>query len=266
MIINDTTFYECITSSGNGGAIFFLGGYNSQLNRVCGIKCFGINGQFSYISPNSNYFNYLDYLSISECYNSSIGDNSIYLNFGLQNINNLNSSFNKNKGYVGIILFYNPNKFLSYYCTFYNNSEIQYTIIHFQSGTGGNLSNWNIINNYGKDRGIIYIWSVHYKLIECIFINNKIVLLYIDSGTLTLLNCIINHQFEISTISNPIIEPFNTNIASSFEIKHYSTKFLILNELINCYINFNLKIQISNKFEKNYLNLFKILLIFLINI
>ena len=43
--INDTIFYQCISTNGHGGAIFFENGLNIQLFRICSVYCKSGSGE-----------------------------------------------------------------------------------------------------------------------------------------------------------------------------------------------------------------------------
>ena len=234
MIIKDSFFYQCI-SSGSGGAIYFNNGYNSQLNRVCGLKCksgFELSCQFSLLltSNNLNYLNQLEFCSISKCFNNSLGSTTIFLSGGKQNVTNINISYNKNTHYSGIFYAHSIDMF-SKFCTFSNNSVTQYRCFTFHYGTG-NMTKSNIINNYIPIDSVVFINSGTYFLIECILTNNLITLLHAHCGSLTLIDCIINHEF--SKIGNAILSPYNSNFSSTLKIIHFNTKYLLYEELIFC--------------------------------
>ena len=79
----------------------------------------------------------------------------------------------------------------SNYCTFYNNTVIRYWCIYLR-GDPGTISKTNIILNNSPDTsfgGVVYVHTGNCNLKECIFDQNKNILLYRASGTLQLINC-----------------------------------------------------------------------------
>ena len=204
--INDTTFYQCISTSGHGGAIYFENGFIIQLFRICALYCKSNSGnhyQFAYLQTNNNQL--LDLISISKCYNNTVGYTTLFLIFGNQSLSNINISYNSNIAHSGIS--HVPSSILfSIYCTLYNNTVSFYNCIYLNSETG-TISKSNIISNNSPSYGVIFVDSVgNYILTECIFDKNQNVLLYI-SGKLTLHNCFILSGSSIISgiVSNSII-------------------------------------------------------------
>ena len=57
LIINETTFSNCSSISGNGSAIYFINGLNIQLFRICAVGCKSApsyTNQFAFLRTNSN--------------------------------------------------------------------------------------------------------------------------------------------------------------------------------------------------------------------
>ena len=143
--LQDTTFYEC-SSSCQGGAIYFTNGLNIQLIRICGLNCRTTSvtdNQFAYFLSYNDQI--LSLTTISKCSNNTFGYTTLCLAFGNQNLYNSNISYNHNIHISGIY-HHNPNKMLSTYNTFNNNSVSSYKCIHLQ-GTTGNISKTNFILN-----------------------------------------------------------------------------------------------------------------------
>ena len=218
--INETTFYECISTKGNGGAIFFINGLNIFLFRICVKNCItapGFYDQFAYL--NTNYDQIIDLLSITKCDNLN-GAQTLRLANGNQNIYNTNISNNHNN-YISGVFYGSPNSMLSKYCTIYNNTVSSYICINLQ-GSSGNISKSNIIlnNSPNSNYGVISLWVSNFNLNECIFDQNKDILLYVLSSTLQLINCyyLTGSSSIIGSVSDFLINKI-TNY-NSHEIYH----------------------------------------------
>ena len=209
--INETTFYECIVTT-NGledGAIYITNGLNIQLYKICALYCKATNYQFSYLSTNKNQN--LDLITLSKCFNKTLGCITIRLYYGNQKISQINSTYNYNI-YVSGIQYFDPNSMDSIYCTFYNNSVSDSRCINLVGNTGNiNKSNIIINNSPSLYYGVVYVYSGSYSLYECIFDKNQNILLYVRTGSLTINNCYINHYNSNITTNlgtNPIFSPF----------------------------------------------------------
>ena len=230
LIINESIFNNSICYSGYGGALFLENVLDCKLSKICGIFCKAIGGQFGKIQTQNNKIILLNYLTISKCFIEYIGELTLILNKGYQEIKNNNLSFNKHT-YISGIYYYYPDNMNSNFCTFYNNSVNGYYICIAFDGNTGNLSNSNIIQNNSPTYGVIYLTnSGNYFLNHCIFRNNLNILLFVNSGKLTLNNCLSDQNYLINgnIISNLII----TN-TQTFFLEHFNsfcfgnTKFLI---------------------------------------
>ena len=248
LFINDTTFYQCISISGQGGAIFFYNGLDFQLFRICGFNCHaGINKpfQFSWSYTFKNHI--LDLNSISKCSNESTGTQTLQLEYGKQKINNINMTFNY-VIYVSGIVYFIPTSMNNDYSTFYNNTSSSHVCIH-PYGKSGQILKSNIINNISPIYGVIGGWnSGIYTFLDCNFFGNLNILIYINSGSISLINCSINHDiYKITTLSglNPYIFPLNTTI-SKFH-SHDSYKTFFCSPILNSEI---FEPTLSNTFEK----------------
>ena len=201
--INDTTFYQCVSSNGFGGALYFNDIFNFQLLRICALYCTSNNYyQFAFIRSNNNHI--LDLITLYDCSNI-YGHITIGFLFGYQNISNINISYNENIEKSGFYSYY-PNLMFCNYCTFYNNTVSSYICISLLGGKG-HISKSNIILNYSPPNGVIYVENFgNYNFYECIFDLNKNNLFYVDSGSLQLNNCFINHLY-INIITDIGIEP-----------------------------------------------------------
>ena len=256
LYINDTSFFQCINYNEKGGAIFFIGGLNFKIFRTCALFC-STNKyyQFAYIhTNNNNNSNFINYLSISKCSNNSIGFTSLLLYYGIQNLSNTNSSFNYNKE-VSCIHIIEPNNFFSIYNTFYKNNA-QNCICFYFIGNFGYIYNSNIISNHSPFLGNVYIGSGSYFLNECIFKDNNNSLFYINFGSLTLNNCIINQDLltiTTNTKTQPQFNPLLISNTNSYILNHYNTQFIYSNELKICIFNPTPSLIISSSsLERTY--------------
>ena len=248
--INDTTFFDCF-SLRDGGAIWFQNGLNPQLFRICALYCrtsSEYNFQFSYFS--TIYSQVFDLISISKCNNNTIGYTTLTIQSENQNLFNSNISYNNNIRISGIY-FYNPVNMLNNFCTFYNNTVRDYWCIYLQFNTV-TISKSNIILN-NTNYGVVFVTnSGNYILNECFFDKNKDILLFVDSGTLELINCYyLTGSFSTSGLVS------NTLIHSITHIYQHSTYFTYY-----CSIN-----NISSIFSKrnNQKSPIYILLFFFLN-
>ena len=223
--INDTTFYQCISTNGNGGAIFFTNGLNIQLFKICALVCkANSHYQFAYLRTTSNQI--LDLNTINNCSNLN-GYQTLHLENGNQNLSKSNIS-NNNNIWISGIWYLNPKSFFCNYCTFYNNTVRDYICIYLY-GYSGTISKSNIILNNSPTNGVVSVYnSGNYILDECIFDQNQNILLNVITGTLKLNNCYINHlsnSITTNTINVPIFSP--TLIITNTIYFFYST--------YNCY-------------------------------
>ena len=204
LFISDTTFYKCISTSGNGGAIYFFDGLHIKLNKICALLCKNNYQQFAYIKTIHNQTLFL--VTISKCYNEPIKYTTVGLEDGIQDITNNNITYNNNI-WASCIWIYIPISLKLNLCTFYNNTANSDRGFHLK-GTSGTIYKTNIINNYIPLKGIIYVENNGiYNLVECIFINNYITLFHIESGSLNLLNCyyLSGTSSSIGTINNNLV-------------------------------------------------------------
>ena len=175
------------SGDGWGGAIYFYNGLNIKLFWIYVYGCSAnTHYQFAYLRTNSNQI--LDIISINYCININ-GYSTLVVYNGNQNISHINISYNNNREESGIA-HVNPNNMFTHYCTFYKNTVSSYICIYLH-GNSGTISKSNIIfNNSPVNYGVIYvIGSGNYNLNECIFDKNQNILLYVNTGSLQLINC-----------------------------------------------------------------------------
>ena len=212
MNINDSTFYQCISTGGDGGAIWFANGLNIQFLRICALSCHTApNKNYQFASIQTKNIQIYDLISINNCSNLN-GSYTIKLYDGNQSIFNTNISNNNNIAYSGIYYAW-PINMLSNYCTFYNKTVYQNSVISFEFNTGS-ITKSNIILNNSPDSGsgILFLSRGDYNLIECIFDQNKDILLYSISGTIQLIDCYYLRGSSLSygSVTNTLIKT-NTN-------------------------------------------------------
>ena len=270
MLINDTVFFRCIVSNGYGGALYFYNGLNCEINKTCALYCKANTWQFAYILTQINNKNFLDFVSNSKCYNDTIGHDTLIFYQGIQNVSNLNSSFNQNYANSGFYYF-DPTSMNSIYCTFYNNSVKSNTCIQLLRKTGKIILSNFINNNSPLGYGVIFISSNgNYNMIECIFEKNYNTLFYVNTGLLTISNCIINQLNSTITTQTGIsiiFSPLRIEITNIYILNHFNKQFLYTNLLISCYNNpLNSNILITNNRKISFILFEKISFLILLNI
>ena len=233
LYITESFFFECF-STGWGGAIYFLNGFNAIILKVCSLLCNcadGNNGKFSWITTSINFNNIIEYLSISKCFNNSKGFASIYLQNGYQNIKNVNSSNNMCKFFSGFF-YHNPNNLNSQFCTFKNNSSNDSTCLIFW-GNSGIFQKSNIINNKSPNFGIVNVYEGNYQIFDCIFIENDISLFLTQlSSILTINNCTIFQPYLKN--GNIFLNDIKTIYTNTFNNFYYSLRIIYSNNLYIC--------------------------------
>ena len=109
LFINDTTFYECISINGFGGAIYFDLGLTIQFFRICALYCEAQKSQFvELIVYEGNQLIEL----ISKCSNKTNLETTLQLAYGNQKISNVNIS-NNNNFYISGIQYSIPKSMIS---------------------------------------------------------------------------------------------------------------------------------------------------------
>ena len=235
MYLNNCIFYDCGCTL-SGGAIHFYCtnlGTNSYLNKVCGNKCFtGINNQWQFAriechdSLDSN--NYCNLCSISNCNSIDQGYNSIFFNYGVTNVNHLNSSKNINKRYSGII-FAHQSSFQSSFCSIINNYVSDYGIIQLRAIIPQiSFSFYNVVFNKSPTSPSGVIQSTNnnkiYIFENSVFYNNLNTLFYAMSGEIHIRNCKIFHNSAFTTFKGKCVTTNNQfGNYNTLEILHLNT-------------------------------------------
>ena len=256
--IEDSVFYNS-SSVGNGGAIYFSSTYSqSQLKRICGIKCLSNYYQFGFIKTNNNYINQIEFISLSQCsYEYSQGYYTFQLNYGIQIISNVNSSNHLMKGHSGLSLA-DSNSINALYFNYFNCtvSEGPGACLWRGSQTR-NLSYGNIIKLIQYKYGVIYIVNGVFSLNHIYFSNNNFNLISNFQSTITLSNCQINHiSSSLGTFSST-----SCLITTNYDIN--TLKIQIYNTFV-CFADFPLFNHFSIQKIKYKFNL--ILYSFLFNL
>jgi len=212
MYINYSMFYNCVCSD-YGGAIFFYSS-KSCLRMICANSC----SCGSYKNGHSVYLlgsqeNHVEYLSVSNCTQTTSGYYSILLGSGDQIIDNTNSSMNNAIQGSGIHII-SPSSITSSHCTFSNNKVSEWICILFRTSDKTiSISYANIVHNNSPSWfGVVYVEGEgSINMMYCIFQNNQDSLFCVKSGSLEVSHSFIDHYGSFSTST-----AVSTNINNSF--------------------------------------------------
>jgi len=213
MNINYSIFYNCVCSE-RGGAIYFYSS-NSYLRMICANSCSASYYHFAYLS--ASQVNQVEYLSVSNCSNTTSGYFPIELHTGNQRVDNTNSSIN-NAYHTSSIGIYSPSSYTSSNCTFSNNKVSDSICIYFYSYSGTiSMSYANIVHNNSPQYGVVFVDGAgSRKMMYCIFKNNQNTLFCVYSGSLEVFHSFIDHSassFSTSTaVSTSNNNSFNNTI------------------------------------------------------
>jgi len=214
MMATSLMFYNC-SSSNNGGAIIFIS-ETVSMKMVCAFKCNTVN-ENHFALLRTQLENQVEYFSISQCSPQELGQYSISLLYGMQRVDNVNSSLNNCDLASGIYIS-SPSSFSSIYCTFSNNKCFRGICIYFNTNNGG-MSYANVFHNVGPLFGIVYIYRGSPFLTNMIFNQNTITLFYIHTGSLNVSDSIIYHVGSFSSATTVITSNNNTiNTSETFQI------------------------------------------------
>jgi hypothetical protein len=206
LLIHQTSFISCQTSSSNGGGIYFYSQTNGQciMSKVCGYNCSSFyRGQFIYTHMNSNSINYKNHANDTSITRSLGTDTSSRITLDLYYGNILCPSVNltNNICYYHTALLCAPTSSDTCrisYSSIVNNTANDNTCIYFyNSATSHYVESCNILNNNqtSSSSGIIYSnTNVNFKD-SCIFGNDKINnIFYVSSSSykITISNCTID--------------------------------------------------------------------------
>jgi len=215
VFISNSMFYNCM-SSRNGGAICFDTCDQFALKTTCISNCKtgdSYSGHFAYLRVYNE--NSLEFCSITSCSTDTLGMYPVFLYLGDQKILHLNFSLN-NARMGSSFRSYNPNTFLSNYCTFSNNNASESICISFYNSYGSFLVSVpiqysNIVNNNSPSLGLILSYDVSVTFKYCIFDQNHDVLFYSQIKSISLMDCYVSHLGILTSF-----EPISSSINNSF--------------------------------------------------
>jgi len=207
MKINYSMFHNCVCSN-YGGAICFYS-TNSCLRMICANSCSALLGQFTWLEVSQT--NQVEYLSVSNCSQTTSGSYSIRLFSGNHIVDNTNSSMNNAIQGSGIFV-NSPSSFTSSLCSFSNNIASSSMCIYFSSSAGTiSMSYANIVHNNSPSRGVVYVWGGgSRKMMYCIFWNNQNYLFCVYGGSLEVSHSFIDHSASFSTSTSVSTSTNNT--------------------------------------------------------
>jgi len=196
MNINFSMFYNCFCSV-EGGAIFFNSLY-SYLRMICANCCSASFSHFAYLR--ASQMNLVEYLSVSKCFQTTIGSFSILLNYGNQRVDNINSSMNNANWGSGIYI-WSPSSYTSSHCTFSNNKVAdRYCICLGSTSEMISMTYANIVHNNSPNNGVVtFSGTGSKKMMYCIFHNNQDYLFCVNEGSLEVSHSFIDHPGSFST-------------------------------------------------------------------
>ena len=255
ILLEKSIFWNC-SSIGNGGAIYIDSSQTDCiLNKICSNFCFTNNnyGEFCYIKVGNSKKNYFYFNSIIYCNNNiQSGMCSFNLNYGNQNISNLNSSYNFKQQCSGQMIENSPISKIVF-STYSSNKVKNMICIDFHSGTY-QFEYCNIINNTNSQSsswGIIYAYSSTLTIYKCsIFLNSPTNLFNSNSANILIDSCWIQNYINNGAIITNLI-----TITYYHLIYHYNTNFCFAKNPIN------LQTSQTKILNLKYLIYFKILLL-----
>ena len=239
LVVEYCTFDSIISigSTRQGGAIYCSSTTSgSAFSKICAYNCscgtttssyYG-DGQFSYIKTDPNKINKMFQVSIS--FSASKSNfwrrYGFYLNDGIQEINNLNSSYCS--GYTTSSFYcLNPTSLLVTHANVVNSDPYSQYVVYFQSGTLiRKMQISNFVNNTSSSGAVIYGTTSETQIIQCIFTQNKDVLF---SGTLNVSQSWIHHEYSLSAGTVVILSSTITTQgpAPTFELQNYASAICI---------------------------------------
>ena len=201
LVVEDSVFFNC-SANGHGGVLYYsCSGYQGSVvfNKVCVSNCYITNnaghyGSFSRVVISSNRFFNVEHSSIQNCFYLTFGFyHCISAIYGNQTTKSLNLS--KNSVWHQAFTFSTVSFFEMSYCNVLDTYIGGSYVLYLASGTSlKTFDKCNIINNTSPSIGVIYIdGNDGGKINECIFSNNKDVLIGVPSSTVFVTNCWIDH-------------------------------------------------------------------------
>jgi len=214
MIIGLSLFHNCYSTL-QGGAIFFSGS-EAKLTKCCTYECHSQFNHFAFI--NSTKSIYIDQISISRCWNTTIGWSCIYLLNGDQKLENFNCSMNHALSSSSVMID-NPLTFSSAFCLFSTNRASQGVCIHLNGKTGVFTYSIIIWNNSPYEYGIVVVTNMgSYVLDKCIFANNNNTLFCLKNSNLQIINSFIYHYERFSEGNDCVLYNNSFTMAEIYSI------------------------------------------------
>ena len=238
--IKESTFYNCTSNNGNGGAIYIYtsSGYNLEIEimKICASQCKIATsstalGHFLFIdsSIEANSKTALSYISMNYCGEITQGISNIYLFESLLNLLNTNESFCQS--FRSSALYLIPSRTLScHFNTFFNNTSSDFDFIYIQGPAtvySASIQNSNFIRNQCL-ASIINITTYGSRLTiqECIFINNTGSILFKSNiANILVKNCYIYHLTTVGVSVTFESTKTTTVNTQTYQLSHYSTVF-----------------------------------------
>jgi len=227
LYIEKCTFLN-VSSSGNGGAIYYSNGGNCFMNGICGDSCYtqgtSDSFQFAYVVTVDGKTNGIQYATISRCPFIPNGRcYTLYLYYGIQTIEGLNIS--KSNLYTNCIQMTNGNKLNITFSSFVSNDMYNYLFYHNNANYQGNhyFQNNNWIgnkNSLGATSSVMFFTGVATNVFERnTFMQNQGIQFNVQTaasyGGVILVFCsIANPSFSLSTGTGKFLA--STDIGGSF--------------------------------------------------
>ena len=207
--VSNCIFIQCY-SAYNGGAIFYestLINSGCFFKKICAFQCScNSNNKYGHFAginlANGDYQSFHELISLNQCPTNYIGWFPIILNQGNQSFfyNNISYNYCEYESILGSSL---PLSFICKYSTFSDNQASKDISMYlYGHSLDGYFYFCNFVNNYVyHSRGHFYL-DVNSKIFiyNTVFSNNNNILYYINSGSITLNNCLINHLYSTGSI------------------------------------------------------------------
>jgi hypothetical protein len=239
LLVEQTTFISCSTSSSYGGGIYFYSTTNGEcvLSKICGFNCLSTgNGLFAYVYT-KNDVSYKNNVNDSTMTHSitQTGTLSLWLYYGTILCPSVNITNNECKSYPAILCFPTVSSASEMCCVSYssivnNTANGSWGCMDLAGSSSQLIDKCNILNNKQTTSSSyeIIIHSSSNLLIKdsCILGNNKgMKIFYAASGKITISNCTIDDDI-ISNARYSRSVSFTKMIQRSFihALSHISTQ------------------------------------------
>jgi len=201
IVISNTILKSCFITDTTGSNIYLKGTKErTVLSYICGINCSSrSNGVFSYQETESNYPIFDEMVSVSYCVNNvdnTYGIINVYK--GQQNCSNCNVSSCISNNAAGIYTWtYSPQRIV--YTSIHSNRARYSRTINTHNSCDSNWISMNIINNTSpQNYGVVYSDASVVKFNNCVIHSNYNILFYANTGTITVLNSHVKHNYQLS--------------------------------------------------------------------